>query len=360
VAVSAFSAPGKLFLAGEYSVLWGGVALVAAVGPRTSCLARPRDDRTVEILLESSRLRGTATPAGVRWDEEPSREFLFTSRAIDLVYRLSGREGPGLSAAFEPSPVSPAASGAQKLGMGSSARATVLAVEAARQSVGLEGDRLLLALVAHSVAQGHRGSGADVAACQIGGLVKYRRYDVSSLSRAFERGRALTAMAQAAPVDCLQAQPTRFPLLYAFTGAQASTPTLVREVEQRRSEAFRAEFVLASDEALGVLASGLARGDFEEVRRASARLQNLLASLGVAQPEALTQLLALGATNGCAGKQSGAGGGDGCIFFCPDESHRAALREAFLARGFLSFAVDPDAGLRSELQSGDALSGWLA
>ncbi|MDQ3274735.1 MAG: phosphomevalonate kinase, partial [Actinomycetota bacterium] len=31
----ALSAPGKLFLAGEYAVLWGGTARIAAVGPRT-------------------------------------------------------------------------------------------------------------------------------------------------------------------------------------------------------------------------------------------------------------------------------------------------------------------------------------
>ena len=45
------SAPGKLFLAGEYAVLWGGVARILAVGPRVNALVRPRQDRQVDVVL---------------------------------------------------------------------------------------------------------------------------------------------------------------------------------------------------------------------------------------------------------------------------------------------------------------------
>ena len=36
----ALSAPSKLFLCGEYAVLWGGAARVLAVGPRAEALVR--------------------------------------------------------------------------------------------------------------------------------------------------------------------------------------------------------------------------------------------------------------------------------------------------------------------------------
>ena len=60
------SAPGKLFLAGEYAVLWGGAARVLAVPPRGHALVKRREDREVELVLEEGRLRGTLTPMGVR------------------------------------------------------------------------------------------------------------------------------------------------------------------------------------------------------------------------------------------------------------------------------------------------------
>ncbi|RYZ40629.1 MAG: phosphomevalonate kinase, partial [Myxococcaceae bacterium] len=40
----ALSAPGKLFVSGEYAVLWGGVSRVAAVAPRTAAYVRRRQD----------------------------------------------------------------------------------------------------------------------------------------------------------------------------------------------------------------------------------------------------------------------------------------------------------------------------
>ena len=61
----ALSAPGKLFLSGEYAVLWGGAARVLAVGPRTAALVRSRQDTRVQVLLEEGRLDGRATPFGV-------------------------------------------------------------------------------------------------------------------------------------------------------------------------------------------------------------------------------------------------------------------------------------------------------
>ena len=51
----ALSAPGKLFLSGEYAVLWGGVRAVAAVGPRTAALVRRRADREVHVCWRRAR-----------------------------------------------------------------------------------------------------------------------------------------------------------------------------------------------------------------------------------------------------------------------------------------------------------------
>src|SRR6185369_9346559 len=69
------SAPGKLFLSGEYAVLWGGTARLAGVGPRAWALGRTREDREVHLVLAEGRLVGTVTPLGVRWGSEPTEPF---------------------------------------------------------------------------------------------------------------------------------------------------------------------------------------------------------------------------------------------------------------------------------------------
>ena len=71
--------------------------------------------------------------------------------------------------------------------MGGSARATVLAAEAARCVLEERFDALKLALVAHAEAQGGKGSGGDVAASFAGGMVRYRRYDVARAHRGVGR-----------------------------------------------------------------------------------------------------------------------------------------------------------------------------
>ena len=51
------SAPGKLFLAGEYAVLWGGEARILGTAPRAHALVRSRQDRRVEIALVTRQRR---------------------------------------------------------------------------------------------------------------------------------------------------------------------------------------------------------------------------------------------------------------------------------------------------------------
>jgi len=175
----ALSAPGKLFLSGEYAVLWGGTARIAAVGPRTGALVRRRPDREVHVALADGRLVGAATPLGVGWPGKVPAAFEFVARALDLALRAHARESLGFELALAPG----ATALGYKLGVGGSARAAVLAAEAARFILEERFDTLKLALLAHRVAQGS-GSGGDVAAIFAGGVIRYRRYDVRPLLEA--------------------------------------------------------------------------------------------------------------------------------------------------------------------------------
>ncbi|MCI0572925.1 MAG: phosphomevalonate kinase [Myxococcaceae bacterium] len=350
------SAPGKLFLSGEYAVLWGGTSRIAAVGPRTTAAVRRRDDREVHLLLEEGRLVGHATPRGVAWGSEVTPPFAFAARTLDSVLRAHGRETLGFSVALAPSPAGP---GGRKLGMGGSARATVLTAEAGRFVLDARFDALKLALVAHALGQGMKGSGGDVAAIAAGGIVRYRRYDVSALADASVTTRFDAALDAAPPVDLYRLSAPRVQLAYAFAGESASTRALIGRVEERLDEAARARFVARSDALGDALEEGLLRGDFTRVREASRGLRVLLAELGPLETDGLSGILGIAEAYGCTGKISGAGGGDGCILFCPDTERQAALLEGLSARGFLALPLELEPGLCGETLADPMLERWL-
>jgi phosphomevalonate kinase len=342
-------------LSGEYAVLWGGVARVAAVEPRVHALVRSRADRTVEIVLEDGRLSGTATPAGVRWEGEVTAPFKFAAVAIDLAFRVVGSEGPGFSVAFEPSPLFEG----QKLGLGSSARAAVLATEAARVALDASFDTLKLALLSHADAQGGKGSGGDVAASFAGGVVRYRRYELKALLESAAKG-GLVARLDASPaVELSRVGVPVYPMVFVFSGASASTTSLVKTIEARMSGEERQRFVEKSDGAGDVLERGLLRRDFAAVEGACEELQALLWSLGDTRHESIERILGLARTFGCAGKQSGAGGGDGAVIFCPEEAARREVIEACTTRGLHAFALTSGVGLQGEVRTHPRLAQWL-
>lgn len=348
------SAPGKLFLSGEYAVLWGGVARVVAVGPRGQCLVRAREDRTVELLTADGRLSGVSTPLGVRWDQEVSAPFRFAARALDVVYRAHGRDALGLSLALAPSPLGP---GGRKLGLGSSARTAVLAVEAAAGLLEVR-PPLPLALLAHAEAQGGKGSGADVVAASAGGVVRYRRWPVE---RVLAGGRPLgVLLAEAGPVDVVRTRIAPRFLSYAFGGESASTGEMIAEAEKGLDDRARAAFVAESDLLGEALEDALSKESFPAVREACDGLQKLLGSLGRVATPALARILSLARAGGSAGKVSGAGGGDGCLLLSPDAESQGQLLASLRARGIHALALSVEPGVRIEPQAPPLLSSWLA
>lgn len=346
------SAPGKLFLSGEYAVLWGGTARLAGVGPRATALARTREDREVHLVLAEGRLQGTVTPLGVRWAGEPLAPFAVAARALDVVVRARARESLGLELALSPTVPGP---GGHKLGLGSSARAAVLAAESVARLLEVR-PPLALALLAHAEAMGG-GSGGDVAACAVGGLVRYRRWPRERVTAAASL--ALGLAAAGAP-DVVRLGTTALPASYAFSGQSASTRGMIQRVEAALDGQARTRFVEASDGLGRELEDGLRASRFTQVDEACRGLEELLESLpGVGTPGA-ARILALARTAGSTGKVSGAGGGDGCVLFSPDEEARRALLAALENRGMLAVPLTFEPGVRAESTTPEDLRRWLS
>ena len=220
-------------------------------------------------------------------------------------------------------------------------------------------DALKVALVSHAAAQGGKGSGGDVAASHAGGVVRYRRYEVAPLIEASSAGGYRAALDAAPAVDVWRLPVPQVSLGYVFTGESASTRVLISQVEARMGEAGRRAFVERSDALGREIEAGLGGGDFQALCEAVREQHALLQQLGPLETEPMRRVLGMAAAYGGAGKQSGAGGGDGCILFSPDAGKRAELLEGLRARGFHTLELDVEPGVRGEAQPDARLRAWL-
>jgi phosphomevalonate kinase len=197
------SAPGKIVVSGEYAVLVGAPALVAAVDRRTVCTlteARsggwrfathgfaPDVAHPLPELLSSASL----SPS------DPARLCAFVLRHLEIV---------GATAADLPQHLlididsRAGFAGGVKLGVGTSASVCVAFAAALLKALGRAVDVFALAYAAHRAAQGGRGSGIDVAGACRGGLVRYTTRPAPSAARVAMPAVAFVAIATGAAAD---------------------------------------------------------------------------------------------------------------------------------------------------------------
>lgn len=188
------SAPGKLYIAGEYAVVDGSAAIVAAVNRYVTVKV---DDENLPTLSPESRKY-----YGVIVSEKENYKPIFWTRSSNGSIEILGDEKYAYvlaamrvidsyaSECFAPnmdrksynlhisSELDDAKSG-RKYGLGSSAAITVATVRALCKWYGLKPDVptiCKLSLIASSMVK-RSGSGGDVAASSCGGWILYRAYD---------------------------------------------------------------------------------------------------------------------------------------------------------------------------------------
>jgi phosphomevalonate kinase len=331
------AARAKVFLAGEHAVLEPGrPALVAGIDRKLHATVS-RNEGGLEIVH---------APSGVTWRGGPAPEQLrFAVRAAELARRFCGG-APALRIVFEDD----FAIAGRKLGLGGSAAATVLAVRAVCAASGRalsEDEVVSLAVAAHWAEQDGSGSGADVAAAALGGVLEVR-------SRIpWRSAQEVMAMppGQIAASRPLQIARVRTPpdlrMLLADAGAPADTRALVRAVRQlarTRPEAWSAraaEISAACDALRAALEAGAAESALAAVRAGAAAMAALGQEAGVpiVTPE-LARACALASGAGAAGKPSGAGGGDCAVILAFGDAARDRA-EAALVPYFPVFHVTP-------------------
>ena len=283
------SAPGKLFLGGEYAVLRSGQAVVTAVDRRAVARISVRAIQQSDVVSSASR---------------HSRRFIEKILGKKLSMPCLNIDTSGFRI------------GRTKIGLGSSAAVAASSCRAYLEWAGLDGESLggeilELAIEAHSEAQERRGSGADVAASVLGGTLIF------------------TIGERPEPIDLSGVH-----LVAVWTGRSASTKELletVGELEQIDRRAYRSCF----DELVGAsffLAEAYRVGEPSRIVDGTAFYGEVMKRLGKAAGAPIVtsehDLAArLAKDLGGAAKPSGAGGGDTAVavFVDPAEAERFTL-----------------------------------
>lgn len=294
-----FSAPGKLVLAGEYAVVDGFPAVVAAVSRRALAV--------VDVATPSQEIevRGN-DPRWVSRAESAREQPLLAAVLFEIE-----RRGMALPAVRVAVSTTDFARDGKKLGLGSSAAAAVALASVFAHALGADTVHDI-ARAAHRAFQGG-GSGIDVAASTYGGILT------------FQAGRASPAPVIPAGLD----------VVVAWTGVPAKTQGFV---DAWRALAHRLDHAHAIDAATSRFLAALARGDASDVVRAVSDARTALAAMAAAAEidvvtPAHQRIAELARANGGDAKPSGAGGGDVAVCFVPTD-RRAALAAALSAERF--------------------------
>lgn len=316
------TAPGKLYIAGEYAVVTPGYpAILVAV------------DRTVTVTMTPTQTTGTITSdqnANVRvtWQAvadgtitttPTSHPFPYVTAALEVVLRLAQERGLKIRPANLHVTSTLDAAAGKKYGLGSSAAVTVATVKAAARFYHLPLTRTatfkLAAIAAYRV-QGN-GSLGDVAASTYGGWLAYQACDRKWLVKTANH----VSVSQLITMDWPQLKitsltpPSTLQLLVGWTGTPASTANLVTQMDHYRLKNAYQHFLTASQRCVNTMIRAFQTGNLPAIQQQLAVNRTLLTELATIsginiETPALTQLIEIAHRFGAQAKSSGAGGGD--------------------------------------------------
>ena len=356
------SAPGKLYIAGEYAVVEPGhQAVLVAV------------DRFITVRITQAEDGGSAGPTGhisstlyeaqsLTWYRRPEDGVVMGDKqfddyvvsAIRMVEQMV-REAGGPLRYFDLDVSSELDDGSgRKLGLGSSSAVTVATVRAVARFYGLVLDDMAvykLALLATDAVQ-PIGSGGDIAASSFTGWVAYTSPDrawLHQVSGAPGTGNSpggSAGLSELVRMDWPLLSIRRLPapglrLSVGWTGSPASTPRLVADVQAHTrgaQDAAYTAFLRESEACLSALTLALREDDGGEIGLRIQEGRRLLSGLSrtsgitIETPQ-LRRLVEIAQEHGAVAKSSGAGGGDCGIALCPPGTDVAAMHAAWESAG---------------------------
>ncbi len=375
------SAPGKLMLSGEWSVLELGVpCVVMAIDKRVYAKIHSTSDNKIVLNALDVGLSNISgyfdlSSKKLLFEKELSKEELdkvvFIKNAIELSLaflqdKKVSLKGFSLETKSDDAQVKLEDGSVKKIGFGSSA-AVCVAVSGAvfalhEQEFNSYSSKEIIfkiSALAHFTAQGKLGSSFDIAASSFGGVLLYKKFDPEWVVTEFNKGKPVhELMLEKWPYLEIRSLklPTDFNLCVGWTKSSASTKELVSKVNEfkknnkdnymqiiKKIEGVTSKLIseLESSNKLTVLQ--LLRENRKYLKEFSDLTQNNLET-----PE-LKTLADTADLLGAAGKFSGAGGGD-CgiaVTFSNEAAHK--IQNAWKEKGLYPLNVKiAQQGLRLE------------
>lgn len=363
------SAPGKLVIAGEWSVLErNNSCIVAAVNKRIFAEAKESNDELIHLTIDDfgihdlkAEFDGKELVFKDSLDEEKKQHLKFTKSAIETFckyhkdFKKFGLRVSGKETKIEVD------GEIKKIGFGSSAAATVAIISSLMKlhNISLKNELVFkLSAISHYFAQNKIGSGFDVAASTYGGIVLYRRFDGKWLKRQVEEGKSIKEIAEVhwpnMYIKNLEI-PDDFDLVVGWTKGSASTSKLIKEMQKWKKEK-TLEYSIMMENMSGLADSiekAWEKGDRERlfwlIRQNGVILRDLTNRSGVGIETPDLRKLRETANKFTAGKLSGAGGQDCGIAITFDKDVSRKIKEAWEKEGIIPLDVSVSKeGVREE------------
>jgi len=325
------SAPAKIILFGEHSVVYGKPAIAAAIDLRTYVLAEFNDRGAIKIEAKDIRVPGLTVSFSedeiyFESDYGKAAEVLsYVRQAIELVREEADANGRGITVSI----TSQIPVGA---GLGSSAAVAVATIGAVSKLLGLELTNEEIGRLGHRVELLVQGasSGIDPTVSAIGGLIHYERGNFEHLPF------------------------VELPIVVGYTGSSGSTKELVAMVRESYEDMPEViDPILISMGKIVEKAKELLLSELDEEVRFSrlGKLMNinhgLLDALGVSTKK-LSELVYAARVAGALGaKITGAGGG-GCMYALAPENQSEVATAITIAGGTPMITRISREGLRIE------------
>ena len=320
------SAPGKLMLLGEHSVVYNRPCLVAAVSQRLFVEVEKISENKILIEAPEMKISGLEIPL-VDLDKEQPKEVRFVLEAIKNFFRKYQLES-GLKIKTE-------SQFSAEYGFGSSSAVTVCTIKALAELFEIEMEKKEIFDLAYKTVLDIQGvgSGFDIAAAIYGGIIYF-----------------LTGGKIIEPLRVKD-----IPLIVGYTGVKASTSEIVKQVKAEMEKSPEYYEKLYDDIAQIVEKAKVAmeKSNWPEVGRLMSENQEILRKFKVpskeygVSSEVIEKLIEASLGAGAFGaKLSGAGVGD-CIIALGKDKEK--LEKAIKEAGGVPVSVDIDyQGLKTE------------
>lgn len=317
------SAPGKLFVAGEYAVVTNNhpAILVAVNQFITVSLEEAEEQGSIHSSLNGGLPIPWTRQDGKLYIDERENPFIYITQAVKITDQYIQENGKELLYFHLTVESELDDSKGKKYGLGSSGAVTVATIKALLKFYDLEYTPELiykLAALAH-LSVNSNGSLGDIAASSYTGWIAYSCFDREWVLEQKEKHSIKELVALPWPDLMIQSLtlPEEIEFLVGWTGSPASTTLLVDKVNNKRVslEDFYPQFLKKSKEVVEEIVHAFKNNDLSGIKKGIIHNRTLLRELSQQtsvriETELLTKLIEIAETHGGSAKSSGAGGGD--------------------------------------------------